>query len=501
MSIGLGKSVKHVAQLMSANMSTKLISFIALAFYTRYLPKDELAVIPIFMMLGPMAAVFFGFGIQPNILKLLPSKFEKDKHDALGLAYTSIAILLSGSLVFALGVYVLADRLAPVLFRAEGYTGYVKIMALGCFFFSVNNMLYYLLWSSSRFSRISIIRIVQATGQAVLGAGLLLLGGLKGLVIGLTINELICVLLSLYYTRDLFFHKNVTLYSARRLVRNSLPFYFESFLIYFRTQGDNWIIVSALGPGALAVYFVAKRIPQVLFTLRGSVDSVITTEVSRRAQDLDELSQFMPRLQLLIYHAVTPPTFLIIGIMPALMLIVGGGAYESAVVPSMILCSVQLLQFYQIPASRGVFVLRSPMSRVSITIAESVVLITSLLFLAPRFAVVGVTISLLLATCVSWVVSTALFRRALGSPMHWNQLLRTLLASGVMVGAMIALQGVYGSLLAAAAIAVAGIVIFLVVVSVTNSREFYKALSFALPFDIFDPVRYVVGLVSPRARG
>lgn len=500
----LRQSVKSVVQLTSANVLVKVIGLFAMAFYTRYLDKPELAVFPVYEMMAALTSVFLGFGIHPTLLRLLPAALEKDREAARGLMFTGAALIASGALVFTAGVWIFADRVAPLVFKNDAFTIHFRLMAPGFFLASLRQIAHYMLWSSSRFDRMSVVRSCNAISRVVFCVSLVLTRGLEGLVLGLVASEFVTVALSVYFLRDLLFKPLGAWYPARRLLRESVPFYFESFLIYFRSQGDNWIVATTLGPAAMATYFVAKRLPLLLLMVSESVDKIATSELSRRREAPGELREYGHRMFDVLANTTVPLILFLVGIVPVFIEVVAGANYRDAVLPGIVLCLAQLVQVLQIPLSRTIFVTRPPTTRVLLTTVESVVLIGALFVLTPLLEAVGVAASRLTSVAAAFAACVLVLRRYIDLGLPWSQLVRTGFASLVMAGLMLFLSHRSASVFLAPVHALAAVVAFLLVVSVVNSRSFYAALDTVAPFTVVDPVRWLAGRLfrsDARTRG
>ena len=134
MGIGLKKSIKSLLQLTSANVAVKFLGIFTLAFFARYLTVEELAILPVFEMLGALSATVFGFGLQPTFLRLLPSKYSESYNEARGMIYTGGLLLVSGSIVVACTVFFLSGWLSSILFREQDFSHLIKIISMGFFF-------------------------------------------------------------------------------------------------------------------------------------------------------------------------------------------------------------------------------------------------------------------------------------------------------------------------------------------------------------------------------
>jgi len=498
MASGFKKSVTSLLQLASASVAVKFLGVLMIALFTRFLTKEELAILPGYEMLAALSGIFFGFGLQPTFMRLLPAKYAEDYEEARGLIYSGGLMLVTGSLVFAAGVFLLADRLNPILFKGQDFGYLIRIISLGFFFISLKNVANLVLWSKSRFDKISVVQITAAVGRTVLVGGLMLLGGVKGMTVGLVLNEILCAGLSLYFIRDLLHGPRVRLYPMGTLLKRSLPFYFEGFLIYFRSQGDNWIVATMLGPSTMAIYFVAKRLPGMMLMFIESLDKVVTSEISARRKNPAEMQSYIQRLFLVNAHITLPGTIFVMGMAPLFILVVAGQEYLASVIPCIILCAVLPLQALQIPLGRGIFVIHPPMFRVVMTVVETVVLLLSLFALAPLLAENGIALSRLVAAGGALLMALLVLKKTIGLGLHWGQAALSAAFSLAMAGTMLGLQSWNNSLWASPAYALAGILVFLFLVHLFNAKAYYEVLNTVTPFHLNDPVRSALHLLGRR---
>lgn len=491
MQLRLSKSVKSLMQLTSANVAVKFLGLLMIAFYARYLSKEDLAIFPAYEMLAALSTILFGLGLQPTLIRELPALLQSDQEKARGMMFTGGAILLFGGAVFGLGVFLFAARVSTWIFKSVDYAHLLRIASLGFFFTAARNVAHYFLWAGARFEKLSLVQIVTALGRVVLAGGLVLAWGLPGLVWGLVLTDVITFAMSSWYLRDLILGVRVRWHPPGKLIRESLPFYLEGFLIYFRSQGDNWIVAAMLGPSVMSVFFIAKRLPQMFLMFLESLDKVVTSEIAKRQADTEEIRQYVRRTFLLNGHLVIPGVLLAIGLVPAFIIVVAGPAYTDAVVPCILLCLAQLILTLNIPLARGIFITRPPLTRVAMTVIETVALIISLVILAPPLGANGVALSRIPAGGAALLAAYFVLRRTLGLGLPWRQIGFSLLAALPMAALMLGLQVRNDSLFAVPAFAVLGVLLFLGIVSLTNSEVFYQTLNSILPFRLVDPLRWV----------
>ena len=71
------KGFKDLAYMVSSNTVLKLLGIVSIVIFTRYLEKEELALIPVFALLGRLSVVVFSFGMLPKLIKDVPSLLKK----------------------------------------------------------------------------------------------------------------------------------------------------------------------------------------------------------------------------------------------------------------------------------------------------------------------------------------------------------------------------------------------------------------------------------------
>lgn len=463
-------------QLISANVVTKIVGLVAFGVFTRFLTTEDLAFLPIYAMLTTLSYVFFGFGLQPTIIRQLPGMLETDRPAAGRLIRMSTRLLFAGPVVFALCVFLGANLIATMLLGSKALALLIRLAAVGSCFFAWRNSCHYLLWAASSFDKIAIVRIVAALGRAFLGVGGLLAGGVEGLAVGLVINEALAFLFAVTYSRDLLRIPAGPGSSYMSLLRESRPFYFESYLTYLRSQGDSWIVATTLGPAAVGIYFVAKRFPLLLTMFVESFDKVVTTQLSRKQDDQLALAESVGKLTAPLVIIAVPGIFMMMGLQPVLIRVVAGPGFETAIIPAMILCLMQLARILAVPVGRGVFVTHPPIARVLITTIESAFLLASLALLGPLLAVPGVAISRFIAAVTMFVCSFVVLRKHLQIQIPWRRLALSGLVSTAMTATVLAGVLWKDNLLLAPLFALAGLIVFLVLTWLLQAEEFCDTL-------------------------
>ena len=479
-----GGATGSFLQLLSANVVTKIAGLIALGVFTRLLTKQDLAFLPVYGMLTELSYVLFGFGLQPTLIRRLPGLLKNDRPAAGRLIRMSTRILVAGSLVFVLGVFLAAAPIAASLLGSASHSTLIRLTALGSCCFAWRNICRYLLWAASRFDKIAIVRTGAALGRLGLGVGGLLVGGIEGLAVGLVVTDALTFLLAIMYTKDLLQIPAGPGPSNRELLRESRPFYFESYLTYLRNQGDNWLVATTLGPAAISIYFVAKRFPLLLMMFVESFDKVITPQLSKKRNDPVAIGHSVGKLTASLVTLAVPTIFMIMGLLPVMIKLVAGPGFEAAILPGMILCLMQLIRILAVPINRGVFVTRPPSTRVLITTIESAALIVSLVLLVPPLAVQGVAFSRFVAALTMFLCSFFVLKKHIKVLFPWQRLAVSGFVSAAMMATVLAVVLSQDNLLLAPFIALAGAAVFLLLTWLVQAKEFFETLEQILPFEL-----------------
>lgn len=486
------KSVVMVSHLVSADFLSKFIGIAVLAFYARYLSKDDLAVLPVYDMVGAMGAVVFSFGIFPTFVRTLPSLLSSDRAKARAIMVTGIAVIVPGLVCYSVVVAGLAEFISNAFFKEGRYAALIRIMAVGFFAVGVRTITDYLLWSSGRFSRMATVKVVQSLMNALVAAGLLLIWGLKGLVIGLVLRDVTAAALSVFFLGDILFTGPLIIDSPRKLIRESLPYYLESYVLYFKERGDTLIVATFLGPSLLAVYYIARRLYDALLTVFNSVDRVITAGLSGKRQSPAEVEAHLEKVLTAVSQLLLPFVMFCLGMVPLFIRLVAGPRYVAAIIPGAILCLALAVQFTWSPVGRAIFVLRPPMTRFKLSLVEATSLIVWLSALVPLLQVVGVAAARLLAALTIGVTAYVVAGRFVRVNGLGKAFLASAGASVLMGSVMLVGQVLQPKMELAPVFVFGGIVVFLIFTSIFNSGPFYSTLNAILPLKIVDPIRATV---------
>jgi len=394
----LNRSIKNYFKLISGDIVVKFLGLLTFAFYARYLGKKELFVFPLYTMVADLASITFGFGLLPTMVKMLPEMFKQSKVEGMSVFYTAGLIVIVGSGLFGVLIYVNTEWLIDLFDLVGDLTSVIGFISVGCVFRSALKVLHNLAWTTGLFGKLSIIKIVTFCVGTLLNISLLLKFNIIGLLYAFIAKDVIVILIYIGILKSYLFTKYFRICKISMLFKTSMPFYFESFFMYFRQNGDNWIVTTYLGPQILSVYYVAKKVYTNVSFIFESLDKVFTINIGTIYANKSLLKWKVDSYFQLFMTTVCPGVFVLAGLMPFMIPIIAGTGFGDAVVPGQILLINGLIASINSVFFRIIFFSYSATRRVYFTVVESVVLIASLFILTPCFLIDGIVISRLFSS-------------------------------------------------------------------------------------------------------
>jgi len=390
MLINIPKSLKDLSKLITGNIIAKIIGFGVLLFYAKILPTEDMAIFPMYLVLNQLAFLIFSFGLFPVLIIELPSLFKKNINQARSLLCTGGLLLVVGTSLVNIIVLLFSSDVAELLFKDDNQSGLIKLMSFGFLATSIGNLAQYVIWANQGYWRRSSLEIMDAVIRPAFAIPLFLFTGTKGLVLGLVIAQIINTLVALFFMREVFLGGFPGFYPLSKLFRKSLPFYLESYLHYFRQNGDHLLVSILLGPSDLGVYYIAKRVFSLFSVLAMSIDRVATERLAQVKNDLKVLSLKADNFFSSLSQAIIPTIFLSISLMPILIPTFFGIKYNKAIVPSCILLAALLIDFLRMPVHRTIYVATKSRNVLLITFIDTIALLLSLIILTPFLGIIGV---------------------------------------------------------------------------------------------------------------
>lgn len=474
------KAVASISHLLVGNIAAKIIGIVALMVYARMLPKEQLAYFPLFGMLSGLATLIFGFGVLPTFVKILPVALKENPAEARAVVYTGAALILTGTLVVTVLSFFFADVLARFLLKDVALSPMVRIMSFAFVAVSINQITERVLWAAGQFKKQSIILVARSLSRVSLVLIFYMKFKVIGLIWGMVISEILVALLSLFFVKNIIWGALHGFYSPRKLVVQSFPFYLESYLMYFRSEGDNWLVSTFIGPSGLAVYYVSKTIYSMIHMIFSSVDRVVVQMLAEVKNSIDLIEKQFHLVLMYLSQCAIPFVFFIIAMLPTSISVLGGGEYSGAVLPAVILSLAVLLQFLRLPVGRSVFVLCPPTVRLKLTLIESVSLLLCLAVLTPLFGPSGVAGARLCASVVGWSWGYLILKNYMSCNLSLKKIILFMVCAFPPTIITFLLQYKWGSVYLLPLYGLLWLVVFSVITFVVN-REFFRLSSGFIP--------------------
>lgn len=472
-------------------MIVKAFAILSLAYFTRHLTKEEMAILPAFLMLSSLSGVFFNFGLYPTMLKTIPSLVSSNLSEAKSIINTVGIIMIVNALIFSLATFFLSHYVSLWIFESKEYQSIIEILSLGFFCRGVNTFQQYVMQAFSRFSQMS--KIILITDVVRIGLTLLLtiLYGSMGLAIGLVITQIIVTIFSFFQLKDILFNE-LAFFSPKILIKDSLPFYLEGFLMYFRRDGDNLLITLFLGPEILSLYYIAKRLADLMNSFFNTLDTVLTSNLSKIKDNMEKFKLKVKEILSIFNLLILPCIFLIAAISPAFIFYMISAEYTEAIIPSIILIYGPFFKsYFNITFGRAIFLFRPPTSRFKLTLVATIILFLSLAVFGYLWGLIGIAI----ANIVSGI-GTGIYayynvnKNVFKINLRVKEFLSVFFICMLMVAPIYFIQFSWGYNIMALLLAyLTGIILFIVVVHFTISDKFYALINTLSPIKIPDPIK------------
>lgn len=482
------KAFKGVGELFLGQIASKVFTFGFLIVFVRLLDRDELAILPLFYAASGVATLLFSFGIPVTLVREIPRLRVAEPEKMHSLLFTGFIVVIVGIVISALLATLLEKQIMGLFF--SNFTGHLefKLIAAAILIGGWKTLLTFILRSLQMYRGMAIFAASNDLLYRVLGLAGFFIAGINGLLAGFLIGSLIT---NLYCTWKVscFVFKVREWYPLPELLRISWPFYFEAYLHYFRAQGDVLIISSLLGSSALAVFFVAKRLYDLMMTLIVSMEQVMAPSLSQLlGYSMESAVKGYSRMITLILLVVIPIELFAMGLSYGFIDLIGGSDYaEDAWLLAALYCGALVLHSLVGLKSSAIHVFGRPADRLKITLSQFAVYGPLLYLLVMQFGIIGAPLAQIVAYIVGLIYARHLVTNVIGKQqvnrMVW------LVSGAALAGLLIlsALQVYYYSIYILPVYLVAAALAVLIVVSVLLSERDLQQLKALLPSQMRKP--------------
>lgn len=496
----MNSSLKSLVSLFSANIIVKVLGLGSIFVLTRFLTKEELSLIPNFTLISGLALVLANFGLTPVIIKTIPALLsEKNEKEAHSITYTCIVLIVPMLVLISIFIFIFSESVSVFLLESPDFSLHFKIIAASVTFTGLQNLFGYTYWSYDLLKKESKLHVIEGVVKVILNIGLVILYGSIGLVVSLAITQIISLSYAIYDLRHILFAPNKEFVNLKSLLKESLPFQLESFLMYFRAQGDQLVVTTFLGAETLAIYFVAKKVYDILQMFARSLDKVFTGSLAKQVGDVKKFSLKVSEIFQLNVFILVPFVSFCLGLTPFLITLIAGSEYDDAVPTSMLLTLCLLIQVFNSSTyGRSVFLLRSSMGRFKLTLINSAGLLVFSMIGIKFFSIEGVAMARILAELLTYFFGYLFIRKEVKVSFNTKHII-VVFAISLISAIILLIPQIYSTGFIAVIIGVASAVLFyLIAINRSISNSYYSFINSFLPFYLRDPLSMLMSKFSHR---
>jgi O-antigen/teichoic acid export membrane protein len=267
------------------------VNFVLLPVYTQYLTPSDFGVLSLLLIAGSLISLIPSAVVGSSLIR---SYYDHQSQNERSVVVSSGLLLSAGlaALLMLSGFY-FSVPLAKLLTGDVIYSGLVRIVIVGGAFSSITTVTQVVFrvqgWSVKyvSISLITMLLSISVTLYLVVLQGMSIAGVIWGTFIGGSTS----VILSLIVIRA-YLVPSFSLYEMRKMVSYGVPLIPTNVVGLLRDSGDRLIIQAVLGPSAVGIYALARRLGQVVqsfviepFNLVLPV-TIFSAEHDLRAKDL-----------------------------------------------------------------------------------------------------------------------------------------------------------------------------------------------------------------------
>lgn len=482
------KAFKGVSELFLGQVASKVFTFAFLIVFVRLLGREELAILPLFYAASGASTLLFSLGIPVTLVREIPRLRVSEPEKMHSLLFTGFVVVGIGIIISALLAILLEEQILGLFFSDLGGLIEFKLIAAAMLIGGWKTLLTFILKSLQLYRGMAIFAASNDLLYRMFGLAGFFVAGINGLLAGFLFGTLIT---NLYCTWKVshFLFKVREWYPLQELLRISWPFYFEAYLHYFRAHGDVLIISSLVGSSALSVFFVAKRLYDLLITINTAIGDVIAPSLSQLlGHSRKSAIRGYSRMTALIPLAVIPIGLFSAGLSYAFIDVIGGSEYAGdAWLIAALYCGSTIMSSLVGLRTSAIYVFGKSADRLKITIIQFAVYFPLLYLLVLQFGIIGAPLALIVSYIVGLNYAGRFVNNVIGKQhvhkMVWYVLGATIIGLSIFGG----LQIYYYSIIVLPVYFVIAVLAVFVIVSILLSDRDIQQLREMLPSQLERP--------------
>ncbi len=328
-----------IARTLAAGLSTAIF-FILVA---RLLPHvSDLGLVNGLQILITVAVVLSNLGLStatPRFMSYYIGAGKDDLAKNIGILVFRIGLL--SSIIISLVLYLSAYYLATALFHQIAYFHLIQLSSIDVFLTSMISFSTFILLSLHQFKKVAVVLILNSLIRYTVAFVMLAIGaGIKGIIIGFIIGDLISLIHFLYVLRHQISGPSRNFPDGiRGLFRYSLPLFVSNTLSYFSMNADFYLVLILSSLSIAGIYSPAVFIATMLATIGGALEQTLVPYFSRvfgkgGIESLKEISKLGSRYLFLLYF---PIGFATLASVYPIITGIFGFRYVDSIYPSVVL--------------------------------------------------------------------------------------------------------------------------------------------------------------------
>jgi len=331
-------------------MGAVIVSIVFTGWLARLLPKNELAILPLWITFAGLIQALSQFGMRDTLVRVVPGAISRgDIHEAGRMLRCGLAVNVSLAVCLSVVLLFVAEPVAKLFFRSTETAPLIRLVTLGVFLSAVRLHLDNGLTAAQEFGRIALVNAFCRSAQSPVAVLFYALWGIEGVAVALAIVPGIACLLGL---QRVWRHLRVGrgLNGLFSFVRYAVPFSGVGLLAFFTHRFDHILVGALTTPELWAGYYVASRFARFLEQFGNFADSVVNPKLAElRGRSMAEISSAFAKCTRYALLGFVPICVVGILVGPRVVVLYAGEKYAADGVIMSILCAYTMLYcFYGI---------------------------------------------------------------------------------------------------------------------------------------------------------
>jgi len=242
--------------------STVALGFLGLAIATRWLSLEAMGAFTLLRVISSFSANLSDFGLETTLTKLISSNSDEQyQRKLINTAIYFRCVTIAAASVFSL----LASELFFLLFGRFQYADLFIYMPALIATESIYRLLNPILLGKFKFAAVSLIEITSSVANFVLTVVFVvwLQLGVFGLIYMRIAFQVLAIIIT-YFAANIQHRFEFDFQKLKTILVFGFPLYLNSILSYIFSRADTFLIGGLLGPAEIALYEIARKIPESL---------------------------------------------------------------------------------------------------------------------------------------------------------------------------------------------------------------------------------------------